>query len=64
MGSDAGVRQALGLSERGKAELTHSIELLELFMYKIMREGRRKRMRKGSGEVFMEERVGSEVQNT
>lgn len=56
MGDNAEVRQHLDLSKRGKGESTHSIELLELLLYKIMCEGKRWIIGKGSGEVFMEER--------
>lgn len=38
---------------RGKGIVTHSIELLEAAMCKRMCKERRKRIREGSGEVFM-----------
>lgn len=44
----------LDISERGGGGLTHSIELLEMFMYRIMNERRKRRIQKGYGEVFME----------
>ena len=56
-GSNAGFREHLHLLRKGYGNLTHSIELLELLMYRRICEGRRrKRMlkRKGSGEVFMQ----------
>lgn len=56
-GSNAEVRMYLHLPEAGEGGLTHSIDRLELSIWRKLYESRRNEVGMGSGEIFMERRT-------